>query len=493
MKKFLALLFALVLVAAACSSSDSESNSSDDETEAGDAADSDESSDTDDSDSSDDSDDSSESADGGDVIEIEMWIAFNDDARLNFTKDRAAEFNEKHPEYEVVVTPFDSYNTVFEQTALAIEDGNPPEIIHFFEAATQDALDAIDSNGDPIFKSVTEAVAGRTEILGEPVVLDDVVSAATKYYTIDGELYSMPWNTSSTTMFSNMDILSAAGITDPPATWAEVEEACAAIAALADGPDNCITWPNHGWFFEQSLGQAGVDLANNDNGRSGRATEVNLNSDAAVEYVQWWSDLEDSGAYVYTGTQRDWGGTSAAFNSQNVAMLVFSSSDTTVITDDAAANGFEVRTSFMPYNQDRDYVGNLIGGATLWMTNGLPAESEDGALAFMNFFSNPPNAAAWHQTTGYIPITNEATSLLQSEGWYDESPNSAVASEQLDAAADTPASTGALLGNFVAIRDVMTAAIEDILVNDVDVEERMASAQDEAQTLLDDYNELFGG
>ena len=468
MKKLLAILLSFTVLAAACSSDSDDSSDAtaapDDTSDAGDAS----------------------------PIEIEMWIAFNDDARLNYTKERAAEFNEKHPDYEVVVTPFDSYNTVFEQTTLAIDDGNPPEVIHFFEAATQDALDAIDANGDPIFKSVTAAAAGRSEILGEPVVLDDVVSAATNYYTIDGSLFSMPWNTSSTTMFSNMDILAAAGIDEPPTTWAGVEEACDAIAALPDAPDNCISWPNHGWFFEQALGQAGVDLANNDNGRSARATEVALNSDAAIDYVQWWSDLEDSGDYVYTGTQRDWAGSSAAFNSQNVAMLVFSSSDTTVITDDGAENGFDVRTSFMPYNQERDYVGNLIGGATLWMTNGLDQASEDGALAFMNFFSNPENAALWHKTTGYIPITNEATALLETEGWFAESPNSAVASEQLNAAANTPASTGALLGNFVAIRDVVTAAIEDILVNDVDVTERMNSAQDEAQSLLDDYNELFG-
>ncbi len=481
MKKLLGLLLVLAIVAAACGNDDDST-----------ATDPDPAPDTQEPAGEDPAPDEEAPSDA-EPIEIEMWIAFNDDARLNFTKDRAAEFNAAHPEYNVVVTPFDSYNTVFEQTALAMDEGNPPEIIHFFEAATQDALDAIDSNGDPIFKSVTAAIAGRTEILGEPVVIDDVVSAATKYYTIDGELFSMPWNTSSTTMFSNMDILNAAGITEPPATWAEVEAACVAISGLDDGPDNCITWPNHGWFFEQSLGQAGADLANNDNGRTDRATEVFLNSDAAVDYVQWWSDLEDSGAYVYTGTQRDWGGTAAAFNSQNVAMLVYSSSDTTVITDDATANGFDVRASFMPYNQDREYVGNLIGGATLWMTNGLPTEAEDGALAFMNFFSNPANAALWHQTTGYIPITNAAVALLESEGWYEESPNSLVASDQLDAAADTPASTGALLGNFVAIRDVVTLAIEDILVNDVDVAERMASAQEEAQTLLDDYNELFGG
>lgn len=480
MKRLIALFLALAVVAAACSSDDSTETSSPADT--GDTSDEGDGGDG----------DGDAPAASGDPIEIEMWIAFNDDARLNFTKDRAKEFNENHPEYEVIVTPFDSYNTVFEQTALAIDDGNQPEIIHFFEAATQDALDAIDSNGDPIFKSVTAAVNGRDEILGEEVILGDVVSAATKYYTIEGELFSMPWNTSSTTMFSNMNILDAAGIAEPPTTWEGVEAACEAIAALDDAPDNCITWPNHGWFFEQALGQAGVDLANNDNGRSGRADEVILNSDAAIDYVQWWSDLEDSGDYIYTGTQRDWGGTAAAFNSQNVAMLVYSSSDTTVLTDDGEANGFDVRSSFMPYNQDRDYVGNLIGGATLWITNGLETPEEDGALAFMNFFSNPENAALWHQTTGYIPITNGAKSLLESEGWYDDSPNSAVASDQLDAAADTPASTGALLGNFVSIRDVMTAAIEDILVNNVDVTERMNSAQEEAQSLLDDYNELFG-
>jgi sn-glycerol 3-phosphate transport system substrate-binding protein len=486
MKKLIGICAAIALVAAACGSDD-DSSSSDTDSAGTEAADDTASDGT----ASDDS--GSDDSGDGDVTTIEMWIAFSDDARLGFTQDKAAEFNANHPDYNVEVTSFDSYNTVFEQAQLAIDAGNPPEIIHFFEAATQEALDAVDSNGDPIFVSVTEAIDGRTDILGEEVVLGDVVSAADKYYTIDGQLYSMPWNTSSTTMFSNMDILNAAGITEPPLTWGEIEAACEAIMALPDAPsEGCITWPNHGWFFEQSLGQAGVDLVNNDNGRSGRADVIDLNSDAAVEYVQWWSDLEDSGDYVYTGVQRDWDGTSAAFQAQNVAMLVYSSSDTTALTEAGVENGFPVVSSFMPYNQDVEYAGNLIGGATLWLTNGLGDVEQDGALAFVNYFSNPANAAAWHQLTGYIPITNSAVSLLDSEGWYDESPNSAVASEQLDAAADTPAATGALVGNFVAIRDVVTAAIEDILVNDVDVATRMASAQEDAQQLLDDYNELFG-
>ena len=438
------------------------------------------------------------SDDGGtttpaEVTDIDFWVAFSDEARLGFAEDRATEFNDKHPEYNVNVTSFASYNDAFDAAILAVDSGEPPGIIHFFEAATRQALDAVDAGGDPIFKSVTEAIDGRTEILGEPVVLDSVVDAARNYYTVDGSFYSMPWNTSTTVMFNNEDIFAAAGVTSPPETWAEVTAACELIMAMDDAPNGCITWPNHSWFVEQALGQQGELLANADNGRTGRATEVFLESDGMVDYISWWKDLQDAGYYTYTGLQRDWDGTANAFIAGEVAMLVYSSSDTTFLTDEGTSAGFDVSASYMPRNGDTEYVGNLIGGATLWMLDGMETTEEDGALAFMNFFSNPANAAAWHQLTGYIPITQDAVDLLVSEGWYEESPNSKVASDQLSDAADTPASLGALLGNFVAIRDVITIAIEDILVNDLDVATRLATANEEANKSLTEYESLFGG
>jgi sn-glycerol 3-phosphate transport system substrate-binding protein len=484
------LLAALSLVAAACSS-DSDDDSSTETTEAS----------TETTEASTETTAAQETtttaASGGetsgDAATIGFWVAFSDEARLGFSQNKAAAFNAAHPEYNIEVTSFASYNDAFDAAVLAVDSGDPPGIVHFFEAATRQALDAVGADGSPIFKSVTDAIAGRTEILGEPVVLDQVVDAARNYYTVDGSFYSMPWNTSSTVMFSNASMLEAAGVTDIPETWAEVEAACELIMAMPDAPTGCITWPNHSWFVEQSLGQVGELLANADNGRSGRATEVSLESDGMLDYINWWKGLDDQGYYTYTGVQRDWDGTSAAFQAQEVAMLIFSSSDTTVITQNGAEAGFDVVASFMPRNGDADYVGNLIGGATLWMINGLTPEEEDGALAFMNFFSNPENAAEWHRITGYIPITTAAEDELERGGWYDANPNSRVASEQLAAAQNTPASLGALLGNFVGIRDVITIAIEDILVNDVDVATRLATANEEANKSLSEYEQLFGG
>ena len=429
-------------------------------------------------------------ATGGDRIDIGFWVAFSD-YRFEYAKEKAAAFNGNHPEYNVEVTSFASYNDAFDAAVLSVDSGDPPALIHFFEAATRQALDAV-VDGNAVFKSVTDAIAGRSEILGEPVVLDSVIDAARNYYTVDGSFYSMPWNTSSTVMFSNMDILDAAGVTEPPATWADVETACAAVMALSDAPTGCITWPNHSWFVEQSLGQQGELLANNENGRTDRATEVFLESDGMLAYLDWWKGLNDDGYYTYTGLQRDWDGTANAFYAEDVAMLIYSSSDTTAITDTGTESGFEVQASFMPRNGDVDYVGNLIGGATIWMLDGMDTATEDGALAFMNFFSNADNAAEWHKLTGYEAITKDSIDLLNAEGWYTESPNSKVASDQLAAAQNTPASLGALLGNFVGIRDVITIAIEDILVNDLDVATRMAQANEDANKSLTEYELLNG-
>ena len=482
--RFLALLAAVTLIVAACGGeSSSDTTTAADDTPATTAAD--------------DAPATTAASDaGGDAaapVDIAFWVAFSDEARLGFAEERAVEFNAAHPEYNIDVVSFASYNDVFDAAVLSVDSGDPPALIHFFEAATRQALDAVDSAGNPIFKSVTDAIDGRTEILGEAVVLDSVVDAARNYYTVDGSFYSMPWNTSSAVMFSNTDILDAAGVTEIPDTWDGLEAACEAIAALPDGPSACMTWPNHGWFVEQSLGQQGALLANADNGRTGRATEVFLDSDAMTDYIGWWKDMDDKGHYTYTGAQRDWDGTANAFYAQEVAMLVYSSSDATVLTTGGADAGFNVEASFMPHNGDVDYVGNLIGGATIWMLDGMDDVTQDGALAFLNFFSNAANAAEWHKITGYIPITQDAVDLLEGEGWYAASPNSLVASDQLAAAENTPASLGALLGNFVAIRDVVTLAIEDILVNDLDVAERLALANEEANKLLTEYEALFGG
>ena len=416
---------------------------------------------------------------------IDVWIAFQD-YRWDWAKDVAAEFNAMFPQYEVVVTGGYSYETMFAQVAVAAEQGQLPAVVQYFEAATQDARDS------ELFKPIADALEGRTEILGLQVDLEDYVAPVIAYYTLDGKFTSMPWNTSSAIMFSNMNYLRAAGWDAPPATWDEVEAACEAIMALDSPPEYCFTWPNHGWFFEQWLAQQDALYVNNGNGREARATEVAWNSEAGVAILQWLDDLYNKGYLYYSGAQGgdSWSTVDQAYSTQQVAKAAYSSSDTTLYTEMGIEGGFETVASFLPYNDDTGWTGNLIGGATLWLVDGLDPAVEEGALAFLVYFTNTENAADWHKVTGYIPIRISSYELLEAEGWFEQWPNQTVALRQLAESTITPATSGALVGGFPAIRNLVTAAIDRVLLTNDDPAAVLAEAAAAANVIIEEYNLL---
>jgi sn-glycerol 3-phosphate transport system substrate-binding protein len=420
-----------------------------------------------------------------DVTEVRVWIAFTD-TRLDWTREVAAAFNEAHPEYNVVVDGYANYEEILDATVLALDQGNPPAVVQWFEVGTQFARDS------GYFKPIETALAGRTEVLGEPVVLDDIIEPVRAYYTLDGVFTSMPWNSSTPILYMNTAMLEAAGVEGVPATWQDIEAACAMVMAQDPAPQGCITWPNHGWFFEQWMAQADASYANNDNGRTERASEVLLNSETAVTVAGWWQHMYDMGYYTYSGVQRDWGATEQAIETGTLPMIITSSADARNIIRIAGENGIEIAASRMPYNADTGWTGNLIGGASLWLVDGLDTVVEDGALAFMQFLNNTENAAAWASTvTGYLPITTSAAELLTEQGFYEENPNFRVAFDQINDSTVTVATSGALLGTFVETRDIVTQAIEDLMLSGGDAAERMTQAYDDANAELAAYNELY--
>ena len=77
------------------------------------------------------------------------------------------------------------------EVAAAAEHGNPPDIAELHHTVTRAALDSLGRDGRSLFVPVERAVAGRTEILGHPVVIDDMLPAARDFFRYDGELTSV--------------------------------------------------------------------------------------------------------------------------------------------------------------------------------------------------------------------------------------------------------------------------------------------------------------
>jgi len=122
--------------------------------------------------------------------------------------------------------------------------------------------------------------------------------------------------------------------------------------------------------------------------------------------------------------------------------------------------------------------------------NQASPEQQTGAWEFFKYLNSVDETITWHKETGYFPATNTAYERLKAEGWFDDEPNHATAFDQILSGADTPAANGVLLGDFVQIRDIVGAAIEEAVVNGVDPKQALDEATAQANQVLQDYAEL---
>ncbi|GII76220.1 sn-glycerol-3-phosphate-binding periplasmic protein UgpB [Sphaerisporangium rufum] len=399
---------------------------------------------------------------------------------------RAEEFERLHPEYKINVGSH-YFQNLAEEISKATLAGRPPTMASYYSGASQLARDTLTADGRPLYTSVEKAIGGRAEILGHPVVLDDIVAAGRHFYTIDGTFAALPVTLSTMHMYTNTTLLRAAGIDEVPRTWQEIERACAAVAALPGGPPHAISWANDGKFFQQALAHQGALLVDQDNGRTGRATKIDLRSPEMMAYVMWWYRLFRDGHYLHTGKLEDWAGSSQAFAEQRVVFRFSSSFESPYMVKAGRENGFEVAVTPTPHNGDVPFAGNWIGGDAMWLADGLDEATRDGALAFMQYLNSPRNAAEWHKVYGSAPVTGAAAALLEREGWYDEHPYHRVATEQLDLTTGAPGAQAAVLGHFAQIQHEMMFALEDMMARGADPAERWERAAVAAEALLEDY------
>ncbi len=411
---------------------------------------------------------------------IEFWYAFSDAPRSGWIQDRIEEFNaqleEQGMDYEVTGERKGSYRETLEAAALAARQGQPPHLVQLFEVGSQLALDS------GIFKPIGEVGGIDESAYIEPVI---------NYYTLGGEVNSIPFNSSSPIIYANQDLMAEAGLDpeDVPETFGEVLDACEAGDA-AGLEANCITFPLHSWFFEQWMSEQNALLANNGNGRDARATELLLDSEPALRIGQFMADLAENGWYSYTGTLEDWGGSEAIFANQDAMFFITSTADAGNITRAAADNGFAVKTGLLPIPDGVERNGVVIGGASVWLTDGHTTEELEVARDFALYMTNTENMVSWHKLTGYYPVVNDSVDALEAEGWFEEEPNFAVAFDQLLETNANQASAGAVLGSFLETRTIIGEALQRIY-NGADVETAMQDANEEANARLAEYNANF--
>lgn len=411
--------------------------------------------------------------------EIAWWHAM--DAELGKKLEEIASgFNASQSEFKVVPTYKGTYPETLTAAIAAFRANEQPAIVQVFEVGTGTMMAA---------KGAVYPVYQLMEDNGEPWDPSGFLAPVTGYYSdTDGNILSMPFNSSTPIMYYNKDVFEKAGLDPetPPKTWAELESMSRTIMESGAAPcgftSGWITWvqtENLSAIHDQPYGTL-------ENGFGGLDTEFTFNGPVQVKH---WDNLKkwsDEGLFQYGGPV---GGNDAPpkFYSQECAIYMNSSASRAGVINNSKE--FEVGFAPLPYYDDviAEPKNSIIGGATLWALNGKDPEVYKGVAQFFTYLSQAEVQADWHQFTGYLPITNAAYELGQQQNYYANNPGSDIAIQQITRGTPTANSKGVRFGNLTQARTVQDEEFEALLAGSKTAQEALDAAVERGNQILRDF------
>lgn len=381
------------------------------------------------------------------ATQIQWWHAMGGELG-DKVNEMAERFNDSQSAYQVRPVYKGSYSETMTGAIAAFRARQQPHIVQVFEVGTATMM-AADGAIYPVHRLMADA--------GKAFDQASYLSAVTGYYTDDdGNMLSMPFNSSTPVLYYNRELLDRVGVA-PPATWEEMDSVGRRLQESGTRCAFTTSWTS--WVQLENVGALhDIPFASANNGFSGTEVELLLNRPEYLKHVGQLAEWSQSGLFKYGGRQSD---SLPLFYSGECAMFMGSSASYAGVKNNT---DFEFGVAPLPYWQAlrEQPLNSIIGGATLWVLQGHEPEEYRGVAEFFAFLASPEVQADWHQFTGYLPITHAAFDLTRSQGFYEQNPGTEVAIEQLTRAEPTANSKGVRLGNFVQIRDIVDEELEQV-------------------------------
>lgn len=401
--------------------------------------------------------------------EIQWWHAMGGTLGEHVDKI-AADFNATQSDFKIVPVNKGNYTETMTSAIAAFRANEQPTIVQVFEVGTATMM-AAEGAIYPIEQLMRDT--------GQPFDRSAFIPAVISYFqTPEGELLSMPFNSSSPVLWYNKDALDAAGA-EVPTTWAEMKETS---QKLVDNGMKCgFSFGWQSWvMIENYSAWHNIEMGTQENGFTGFDAEFTFANDAVINRLQAIADMQENNLFVYGGRRGD---SLPMFTNGECGMWINSSA---YYGSMQAQAKFNFGQAMLPLDEDvaKAPQNSIIGGATLWVLAGKSDEEYKGAAKFLNYLATTEVQTWWHQVTGYVPITTAAYEASKAQGFFDENPGTDTAIKQLMLNTPTPASRGIRFGNFVQVRDVINEELEALWAGDKTAAEAMADATERGNTLL---------
>ena len=227
--------------------------------------------------------------------EIQWWHSMTG-ANNTGVNELASRFNASQKDYKVVPVFKGSYPESMTAAIAAFRAGNPPHILQVFEVGTATMM-ASKGAIVPVGKVMKDS-----GLKFDPAAY---VPAVAGYYTApNGQMLSMPFNSSTTIFYYNKDAFKAAGL-DPekaPKTWPEVVLAAAKLKAAGHKCPFTTSWIS--WTQLESFSAwHNVEFATKGNGMGGNDARLTFNGPLQVRHIQDLENMAKQGLFVYKGRE----------------------------------------------------------------------------------------------------------------------------------------------------------------------------------------------
>jgi sn-glycerol 3-phosphate transport system substrate-binding protein len=406
------------------------------------------------------------------ATDIMWWHAMSGELGRQLEK-LAADFNASQSDYRIVPSYKGNYTETVTAAIFAFRSRSQPAIVQVNEIATATMMAARGAIY-PVF----ELMRDEHEPFSPSVYLPAVTGS---YSDAAGNMLSFPFNASTPILYYNKDMFRAAGL-DPeiaPKTWAEVGAVAKRLRASGAVCGFTTSWPS--WINVENFSAFhNLPIASRANGFEGLDATLNFNNPLLVRHIAQLAEWQTTKVFDYGGRA-----TTAEPRFQHGECGIFVGSSATR-ADIKANSKFEVGYGMLPYWGDVAGApqNTIIGGATLWVLRGRPGVEYQGVAKFFGYLSKPEVQAAWHQNTGYLPVTRAAFDLTRAQGFYDRNPGAAISIEQITLKPPTENSKGIRLGSFVLVRDVIDDELEQAFAGKKTAQAALDSAVERGNRLL---------
>ena len=417
-----------------------------------------------------------------DKVKFEYWYGLSGQLGdvVQQTCDR---FNASQDEYEITCVGQDGYANAVQASIAAFRAKQHPTVVQAYDAGTADLM----MSGE--FYPVHQMMAD----FDIEIDWDDYFPGIANYYASSkGELFSMPFNSSTPMLYINKAHYAAAGLEAFPETWEQFEQNLKTVKA--SGQDCAYGYAPSTWIDLEQFSMAhGVPIATNNNGYDGLNSKYLYNTTIHVKHMENIKRWYDENLLEIRTSQ---GGLNARDSfAQGECSHYFGSIASHQAVTNLVDGKFDWDVTMIPVYEGTERKNTVVGGASLWVLSGTSDDESRGAAEYLKFRATPESEEFWSTNTGYIPVTKTGFDTLVSKGFYDNAPYKGreLALDSLTYTDPGPLTRGIRLGGFIQARSEWSNEVQAALQGDKTMQEALDTAVQRSNAILNKFARTYRG